>query len=721
MPNNKIIDLDRLSRFKDDYDNALETGQIVPSKSLVAKEIENVSPESGDTQETPFALQGTGTANGTSSVDTGTVGKHIQKQGSVYCVNQHVIKDLSSIRALNPTGTWSDNVYSLNGLTFTVNNGTIIVNGTASSTTNFALTFNVVGANKKWLFKGCPSGGSNSTYCLGSGLFGVWDTGNGAILNADSSSVSILNIRVFEGTQLTNAKFTPDCINLTQWFNGNIPSTFTPENAGRYGMLGLAYNTGTLVSGNGRYLVNGGRNQFNGVFQGGSINSNTGAEGSGNDNFRTDFISVNPNTPYHIRWASTFTTGSFSIYEYDINKNYIGHSDFSQNNQNITLTPNTRYIRCGFYKSGSSWKTNTPTQSQVELVFSLYYAGEDYSQYYPYEEPKVYDTGNEELLSTGVKLNASGEREDIYDYKEPNGLITRRVGKYTFTSADDWVVWGSGYRLEVLAGKEAANVGSFGIIPMISDTGLEVVGREYISNGSKTGISCAGVNIVVSNTTGLTGKTIYYELATPTTEQGTPYSENIEINDFGTMGWYSSYTDYSTNTLVSVPQGCKIFYPAWYVGFIDTLGQREDVDWDANNVVSQTELGVESTARSNQDTILLNAIGGTLRQMLAINQSLDFLNTDFVNLGSLTWTYYATSPSHFSASLSGVKVGTNKILCTKYKAVASGGGSSITTNMTINIHNSSAYVQIKDDSYTDADTFKNAMKGVLLAYEKASS
>ena len=84
----KLISLDELSRFKNDYDNALETGQIIPSKSLVAQEIETISPESGDTQETPFALQGTGTANGTSSVDTGTVGKHIQKQGSVYCINQ---------------------------------------------------------------------------------------------------------------------------------------------------------------------------------------------------------------------------------------------------------------------------------------------------------------------------------------------------------------------------------------------------------------------------------------------------------------------------------------------------------------------------------------------------------------------------------------------------------------------------------------------------------
>ena len=56
------------------------------------------------------------------------------------------------------------------------------------------------------------------------------------------------------------------------------------------------------------------------------------------------------------------------------------------------------------------------------------------------------------------------------------------------------------------------------------------------------------------------------------------------------MGWYSAYTNTNTNTFVNVPQGCKIFYPAWYVGFIDTLGQREDIDWDASNIVAKGTL-----------------------------------------------------------------------------------------------------------------------------------
>ena len=80
MANEKIVNRENLKAFRQAYDQRLENGDVVPNKSLSAKEIENVSSESGDAQESPFILQGTGTANGTASVDTGTVGKHIQKQ-----------------------------------------------------------------------------------------------------------------------------------------------------------------------------------------------------------------------------------------------------------------------------------------------------------------------------------------------------------------------------------------------------------------------------------------------------------------------------------------------------------------------------------------------------------------------------------------------------------------------------------------------------------------
>ena len=151
----KIIDLDALSRFKSDYDDALEGGQVVP---LITKEIATISPESGDTQETPFVLQGTGTANGTSSVDTGTVGKHIQKQGSVYCVNQKCIRgDFSS-----STG-W----YTGGGGEISISNNKCVLTFTTTSNGYLGQTVSIPSGHKVLvLFNATRSSSSSKSYTI---------------------------------------------------------------------------------------------------------------------------------------------------------------------------------------------------------------------------------------------------------------------------------------------------------------------------------------------------------------------------------------------------------------------------------------------------------------------------------------------------------------------------------------------------------------------------
>ena len=593
----KVISLDELSRFKDKYDDALEGGQVVP---LITKEIATISPESGDTQETPFALQGTGTANGTSSVDTGTVGKHIQKQGSVYRVNQLV----GTLRA---TFTDSDVTFTNNG------NGSITISGTSSATINTWIRIDIPIINGHTYLLSGVKGGSNDTYGISMDNDQAnFRCVNGAIIyTASANATAKLNVRIFANNVNVSTTIKPQLIDLTQWFNGNIPQDLLdhPEHWSWYQTYGdyIAYNTGTLVSGNGQYLVCGGRNLFDGELESGAINNNTGAKEPSSGGIRTkNYIQVIPNTKYKL-YECNFLSGTaytgMLVYFYDKNNSYVGRNNLYIVQDRVFTTPsNCEYILIGYYKSGITIPTNP------EIVLSLYYAGEDYSQYYPYEQPKVYDTGTETLLSTGVKLSASGEREDIYDYKEPNGLITRRVGSVDLGTLS----WSS----NPVYGMYSTNPFSLAKTPT-SDTekanifcAIRETAKYLGSGGSYTAGPTGNLislttngNIIINTTetntttfkTSMSGVYLYYELATPTTEQGTPFSENIEINDFGTMGWYATYTDSNTNELVIVPQGCEIFYPAWYVGFIDSLGQREDIDWTANNVVSQSQLSASAT------------------------------------------------------------------------------------------------------------------------------
>ena len=117
---------------------------------------------------------------------------------------------------------------------------------------------------------------------------------------------------------------------------------------------------------------------------------------------------------------------------------------------------------------------------------------------------------------------------------------------------------------------------------------------------------------------------------------------------------------------------------------------------------------------------LKDALGGTLRQLLATSANISFTKTAWVDLGSLNWGYYS---SRFYATISDAKNGVNgqksNIISTMYVTIAS-SGAFYGNNLECYMQSSSDHVVIVNNtSYTDAAAFKAAMKGVLLAYEKA--
>ena len=89
-----------------------------------------------------------------------------------------------------------------------------------------------------------------------------------------------------------------------------------------------------------------------------------------------------------------------------------------------------------------------------------------------------------------------------------------------------------------------------------------------------------------------------------------------------------------------------------------------------------------------------------------------------VDLGSLSWIYYASTPSYFQATVSGKAKGT-KFAASAY---ANTNGTSVSALPDHGICGSggSENVYVRDDAYTDAATFKSAVSGVMLAYELAN-
>lgn len=117
---------------------------------------------------------------------------------------------------------------TINGVTFTNNgDGTITVNGTASADTSLILVSEArvhVKDKGKFIYSGCPHGGSRDTYCMGfSDSVGFADIGNGHY-NENYAYNYNLSIIVKSGTQCNNLVFKPNLFLLEPIFGaGNEP------------------------------------------------------------------------------------------------------------------------------------------------------------------------------------------------------------------------------------------------------------------------------------------------------------------------------------------------------------------------------------------------------------------------------------------------------------------------------------------------------------------
>ena len=697
-------------------DYAKKDGNYPTMTVGVADNLAPYSEDSGAEQSKPFIAQGTGTDNNTAIVTTGALGLLKEKQGNTVVVNQLINKaNLPSTQTL------------ANGVVFTNNgDGTFSLSGTANADIDFNLTTFTLKANIKYIYFGA-NGANDNVYLE---LFGSGNSyknkGNNVIISRNDDLYVLNRLHIASGTTV-NQKFRPCITNLTQMFNGNIPQDLldNPSHFSWHYNGSLAYNTGSLENANGVKLVcTQGRNLLGDE----DVLINTAMLTDGTtysaDGFITSkLIRVIPNRKCII-YCTTFSgSNGCSIATFDAQGNNNGYFDkvlYSGlgivGDYAIEIPSNVWYIKFFFhYSSGAMSSYNN------DITVSLYYTpeqgGEGYNQHYPYIASKIYDTGSEILKSAG---NAK-------DTKTPDGAITRRIKIYTFTGNENWVQSSHCYIMqEELPNVKLPSDPNYYWKANILFAKLITSSWQTLSDGSHTsGIALTfdEGKVVISendyaNISALTGTELYYE-ATPTTEQGATFPENLEISDYGMMYWLDG-----NDNLVGISQGAKFFYPVDYKGFIDDVYSR--TNGDAQDLVVQSDL----SPLTSQDNILLNAIGGTLRQCLCVKESLTFNNTKVVDMGDLNYTYDSTYQAFRPTNLSdNAPVGDRThsiVLSTLYETVDAmyssllGNLSNMCMCQTLDSSGTSPNIWIKNTAYTDATAFKAAMKGVLLAYEKAS-
>lgn len=161
----------------------------------------------------------------------------------------------------------------------------------------------------------------------------------------------------------------------------------------------------------------------------------------------------------------------------------------------------------------------------------------------------VTDTGNELLRSAGA----------VADEKTPDGTITRRIGVVDLGELiwnyDDTTYPGSPYFYSsAISDAKASSVCKSA--KYINDTSAtaSMPDKSYKVTSAKTVyLIDHSFTTAAALTTALSGIYLYYELATPTTEQGTDFNPGYAVEAGGTESWLQ---DQSTG----VPQGHETEY-----------------------------------------------------------------------------------------------------------------------------------------------------------------
>ena len=572
----------------------LENGTLVVAKAQIAQQIANVGDDVGSTQDEPFIFQATATDNGITSAETAPIAKHLEKQGNSVVVNNYA-------RPLISAGGWwvgnnASATFSDGKATITISaqagylyqNSSLIkdhkylILGTIEKNVNDSIYFNVRDfSNDHWYYVTIDQAKAKQT--VGS-VFTALDSGATTIRLGNNTALADAHEYIFSKIIL---------IDLTQWgFNADEITDLTahPENFFRYYQGSLAYNAGTLTTSNGRYLKTIGRQQWDEEWEDGSFYSNGNLKNSADEIRSKNYIEVLSNTNYYIKSSNVI------VIFYDENKNFI-QSGYYRGNETFTTTNNTAFVKFG---TNSTYGTTY----NHDITISIYYAdGVDYDKYFAYEE-HTYDTGTETLLSAG----------SVRDIKLPSGEITRKIG-YIDLGTDLTFSYNSTYNAWVSNETLSDYKYSVSIVDAINDNIIcdkyELANStEVLSTHSKTNTIVVGSSLKVwiyngSSTTQPSG-TLNFELATPATEQGTSFPENIDVDNYGSMLWLDT-----SNNSVTIPQGSQFFYPADYVEFIDSLYTRSKDNGDTadvTNIVVQSE--IDDTALASRGYIKLASITG---------------------------------------------------------------------------------------------------------------
>lgn len=284
----------------------------------------------------------------------------------------------------------------------------------------------------------------------------------------------------------------------------------------------LPYNAGSLYSPIVSNIESWGANLFDGELALGYINPNTGVETENNTYVKTkNFTPVRGGMQYSLNEISGLCAGKNGyVVFYDENSSTVGY----QSIYTVTPYPFTVNVPTNATKLRVLWSFGA-AQSQAPALQIMLNLGSTAQPYKPY----VGKLGTISLPSAPITLRGVNTSQDEISFIEDGqgtytAKIARKIGTYTFTGNETWLATGSGYIYYTFAIENSIyNEATTSNIGNVRCGSLAAMSFDTLNQSGSSGIATTGKRICISasdyaNLSSLVGKTIDYELATPTEE-----------------------------------------------------------------------------------------------------------------------------------------------------------------------------------------------------------
>lgn len=361
-------------------------------------------------------------------------------------------------------------------------------------------------------------------------------------------------------------------IDLTQMFGSTIADyiyTLESDTAGagiawlrNYGFFTKPWyerNAGGLEHVQCSALKTTGFNQWDEEWEIGGISPTTGEKTTDNTRIRSkNKTPIIPNTQYYLQIPSP---NNLRVYFYDADDNYLVDETLVGVAREVITTPaNARYLAFIIYNSGYG------TTYKHDICISIHWDETRDGDYEEYVE-HVYELDGDVVLRGIPKLDANNNLYYNGDEYEPDGMVIRKYGVYTFTGEESLTKLTTtveGWNQFAYQPSPALANGS--TADFITDA-CQVVG--YTTYQSMTSFSApiamhygTGIRFILNYSevsdakAWLTGKTLVYPLATPTTEEATSYPRLQACDNWGT----EFAVDGATRD-VEIPVGFETEYP----------------------------------------------------------------------------------------------------------------------------------------------------------------